>query len=162
MKRELISICKEHSNEYVTTMFDYYGMPNNTPGIDVNNIDIYSRIEQIEYIINEDIGLWNCKFHLMLHEFEAILFSNPDSFDIIAKNKEVDEIKRIRDNYKNPEYINNSPETAPSKRLKRIFPNYSKIKDGVLVSQNIGIDKIIEECPHFKKWIDNIINDFRG
>ena len=29
--------------------------------------------------------------------------------------------------FKNPEYINNSVETAPSKRLMRIIDNYSKL-----------------------------------
>ena len=29
---DLTNFCKSHRHEIVTTMFDYYGMPNNTPG----------------------------------------------------------------------------------------------------------------------------------
>ena len=61
-------------------MFDYYAMPSNTPGIDNKNPDILKRIESVEAAINDDIGMRNCSFNFMLHEFEGILFSvNQDS-----------------------------------------------------------------------------------
>lgn len=56
----------------------------------------------------------------------------------------------------NPEYINNSFETAPSKRLERLMPDYAKVKNGTIVSKNIGIDKIMAECPHFAAWVEKI------
>lgn len=55
-----------------------------------------------------------------------------------------------------PEHINNSPETAPSKRLKKLIKNYSKIRYGTIVAKEIGIDKIMRECKHFAKWIEKI------
>lgn len=33
IKSELMILCKSHPHEYVTTMFDYYAMPSDTPGI---------------------------------------------------------------------------------------------------------------------------------
>lgn len=56
IKRELIMLCKSHKNEYVTTMFDYYGMPENTPRIDRKDPDIFKRITKIEDAIAVDIG----------------------------------------------------------------------------------------------------------
>lgn len=156
IKKELTMLCRSHKNEYVTTMFDYYAMPENTPGIDLQDTDIFNRMDRIEAIINEDVGQDNCKFHFMLHEFEGILFSNPESFRIIADAAVVDRIQKIRDSYPTPEHINNSPETAPSKRLEKLIPNYAKIKNGTLLSKNMGIDVILEQCPHFKKWIFDI------
>ena len=93
----------------------------------------------------------------MLHEFEGILFSKPDSFALIADNDVVDSIQAIRDGYPTPEHINNSPETAPSKRLEALIPNYAKIKNGTLLSKDMGIDIIMNECPHFKEWIQSIL-----
>jgi hypothetical protein len=154
IKRELSILCKQHSNEYVTTMFDYYAMPDDTPGIHSTDPDLYARIKQIEVAIEEDIALRNCKFHFMLHEFEGILFSNPASFALIAEEDVVDRIQEIRDNYPTPEHINNSPETAPSKRLQELIPNYAKIKNGTLLSKDMGIDVIMEQCQHFKSWIE--------
>ena len=52
--------------------------------------------------------------------------------------------------------LNNSPETAPSKRLEKLIPNYAKIKNGTLISKDMGIDKILAECPHFREWIEQI------
>lgn len=157
IKRELTLLCKSHKNEYITTMFDYYGMAKNTPEISAHDQDIYKRIEKIEAAINQDIGQPNCIFHFMLHEFESILFSKPESFNLIAENDVVDKIQEIRAHYPNPEYINNSPETAPSKRLEALIPNYAKIKNGTLISKDIGIDTILMECPHFKAWIEKLI-----
>lgn len=157
IKKELTLICKQHHNEYVTTMFDYYAMPDNTPGIDNTESDINVRINQIEQAIDADIGQQNCKFHFMLHEFEGILFSNPDSFALIADQNIVNDIQEIRDKYPTPEHINNSPETAPSKRIEALIPNYAKIKNGTLLSKNMGLDVILSECPHFKEWIQSIV-----
>ena len=94
----------------------------------------------------------------MLHEFEAILFSKPDSFALVADPDVVAEIQTIRDSFQTPEHINNSPETAPSKRLESLIPNYAKIKNGTLLSKDMGIDIIMEQCPHFREWIQRIIS----
>ena len=156
IKKELTMLCKQHPNEYVTTMFDYYAMPENTPGIDCTEPDIHERIKQIEQTINADIAQRNCNFHFMLHEFEGILFSKPASFALIADGDVVESVQTIRDSYPTPEHINNSPETAPSKRLEALIPNYAKIKNGTLLSKDMGIDVIMNECPHFKSWIESI------
>lgn len=156
IKRELEILCKSHSNELVTTMFDYYAMPTDTPEINNREKDIFKRISSIEAAINEDVGLRNCEFHFMLHEFEGILFSNPASFALIADDAVVEDIQRIRDLYTTPEHINNSPETAPSKRLKKLIPNYAKIRDGAILSKDMEIDVIMRECPHFREWVQHI------
>ena len=156
IKKELSMICRQHHNEYVTTMFDYYAMPDNTPGLDCTESDIHERINHIERIIDADINKQNCNFHFMLHEFEGILFSKPDSFALIADENVVASIQTIRDSYPTPEHINNSPETAPSKRLESLIPNYAKIKNGTLLSKDMGIDAILSECPHFREWVYRI------
>lgn len=156
IKSELTRLCRQHQNEYVTTMFDYYAMPGNTPGIDCNEPDVQRRIKQIEAAIDDDIAQPNCQFHFMLHEFEGILFSGPESFARIADDATVQRIRQIRLGYPTPEHINNSPETAPSKRIKALIPSYAKIKDGTLLSEDMGIDAILQECPHFNEWIQSI------
>ncbi len=117
IRNELTILCKQHKHEFVTTMFDYYAMPNNTPGIGHVESDIYKRIEQIEQTINIDIGAPNLFFSFSLHEFEGLLFSNPKSFKLITGEDITAKIQRIRNEFPTPEHINNSPETAPSKRL---------------------------------------------
>lgn len=156
IKKELVRICRDHHNEYVTTMFDYYGMPDNTPGINYNSPDIEERIEAIESIINDDIGQRNCRFHFMVHEFEGLLFSDPDSFGLIAENDIVEQIRDIRNSFSNPEQINNSPETAPSKRIIKLIPNYAKVLNGTRIAKHIGIGLMMDNCPHFREWVTEI------
>ena len=157
IKKELTIICKSHKNEYVTTMFDYYAMPDNTPGIDCQEPDLMKRMNEIEKVITADIGAANCKFHFMVHEFEGILFSKPESFYLIAEEEIVSDILKIRKEYLTPEYINNSFETAPSKRLEALIPRYAKIKNGTLLAQDMGIDIILEQCQHFREWVEDLI-----
>ena len=111
----------------------------------------------IEAAINEDIGEPNYFSYLNLHEFEALLFSNPASFSLVASDEVVQKVQEIRDEYPTPEDINNSVLTAPSKRLIALIPNYAKIKNGTLLSKDMGIRKIMEECPHFRTWVEKII-----
>jgi hypothetical protein len=52
--------------------------------------------------------------------------------------------------YASPEEINNSQETAPSKRILGVYNSYNKITDGYLIAKEIGIDKMREVCPRIK------------
>lgn len=156
IKNELVILCKQHKNEMLTTMFDYYGMPSNTPNIDNDESNIYIRMTQIEKSIEDDIGMSNLFFGLVLHEFEGLLFSQPEAFSLVAKKEVVDEILIVRKEFATPEHINNSPETAPSKRLEKLINNYPKVKNGTIISKEIGIDKIMSECKHFANWIKKI------
>lgn len=158
VKNELTILCKQHKNEMITTMFDYYAMPSNTPNINCNEVDVYRRMELIEEAINNDIGQPNCFFNFMLHEFEGMLFSSPDAFIEITDEQTVEKIRKMRDEAISPEHINNSPETAPSKRLESLIPNYAKVKNGALISKNIGIDTLLKECKHFAEWVEKIKN----
>ena len=158
IKKELTIICKQHQNEKITTMFDYYAIPSNTPGIDSQEADIFLRIKYIEKILEDDIGMPNLFFNLVLHEFEGLLFSKPDTFKTIVDDNIVDDIIRIRNEFDTPEHINNSFETAPSKRLEKLIPNYPKVKNGTIISKEIGMDRIVSECNHFAKWIEKIRN----
>ena len=157
IKDELIKLCQD-SNCIVTTMFDYYAMPEDTPFIDHQDIDIYKRIDFIENAINEDIGYKNLLFNLVLHEFEALLFSEPQAFEHIASDRVVRQLQAIRNSAETPEHINNSAETAPSKRIQNVVNGYSKVRQGIIVAKYIGIDKMMSECRHFSAWINKIID----
>ena len=49
--------------------------------------------------------------------------------------------------------------TAPSKQIRKLFPNYDKPLYGSLVAIEVGLDAISQECPHFRgwmKWLESI------
>ncbi|HCR74291.1 MAG TPA: hypothetical protein DIW26_08000 [Ruminococcus sp.] len=155
IKDELRILCK-NQNVFVTTMFDYYGMPSNTPAIDYTDTDLYNRIEYIEQAITNDIGCNNLSFNLLVHEFEGLLFSDTQAFSTIANDKAVEKLQAMRATAETPEHINNSVNTAPSKRIESVISDYTKVRQGIIVAKNIGINKMLSECKHFADWIDKI------
>ena len=137
-------------------MLDYYGLSGKMPGENHDVNDLIRRIEVIESNVDQDLGLSNCFFNLMVHEFEAILFSNTDEFRLLTDDPTVSRIQAIRTAYPSPEFIDDFPETAPSKRIESLIPTYKKAADGILLAERIGIDRIMRECPHFRAWIGKI------
>ena len=96
--------------------------------------------------------------YIQLHEFEALAFSSANSFEALFEDNEMD-FKGIRDvigAFPNPEDINDSPETAPSKRMQNLIPGYNKVAYGISLIEYTGIDAIIQKCPHFKNWIEKL------
>ena len=78
--------------------------------------------------------------------------------------KRCEQLTQTLQKVRNPELINNGPETAPSKRIikaiegdKRTHYNYNKPKTGKFVTKNIGIDELRSRCKHFNEWIEKLI-----
>jgi hypothetical protein len=158
IRKELDTLCKGDPTAFVTTMLDYYKLPSDTPGKGTTG-DVHKAAQEIEAAVKSNLGgLRNLHVNLILHEFEGLLFSDVTAFLGVAKadEKTLMELGRIKSSFKSPEHINDSEETAPSKRIARILPEYSKTLDGIEIAKSIGIDKIVEECPHFKAWLENI------
>ena len=85
IKRELNQLCRTNKSALITTMFDFYGLPNETPGKSTARGSIYNVAEHIESAIEYDLGcLGNLVCNVTLHEFEGLLFSQTSAFrDIV-------------------------------------------------------------------------------
>jgi hypothetical protein len=55
-----------------------------------------------------------------------------------------------------PEMVNDGIDTAPSKRIRDIYPQYGKTLYGPLIIADIGIDEIRRQCPHVDRWLSAI------
>ncbi len=94
---------------------------------------------------------------VMMHEFEAMLFSDCAAFGNAIERPDLSPcLQAIRNDFPNPESINDSPETAPSKRIEALFPAYQKVLMGNLAALEIGLDRIRAECPHFRNWLERL------
>lgn len=164
IRKELKRIGKDTSCG-LTTMLDYYKLPQDTPGIrdcHVSQPEVIAR--NIEAALKEDLEPeLNCKIflpNLLMHEYEALLFSDVSCFSKCrgVTQPMIREFMKICANYATPEYINNSEQTAPSKRILTLYPEYQKVTDGTIIAKTIGIGKMMEQCPHFNEWLQNIIN----
>jgi len=153
---------KSHKMEgefYVTTFFDYYGLKK-FPGINdlsefANSLD---KCEFLEEELSRDIDRRNFIPHIILHEFEALLYSDLDSFENYFSQDELQNLKTDVQQFSNPEEINDSPATAPSKRILKIKDDYDKVFDGTLIALEIGLQKMRTKCPHFNSWIEKLEN----
>ncbi|MEZ5635959.1 MAG: DUF4276 family protein [Burkholderiaceae bacterium] len=95
--------------------------------------------------------------YVVMHEFEALLFSNPTAFCVgIGRPDLVGHFQHIRDQFGSPEEINDSPITAPSKRITAVVPGYQKPLFGTLAALEIGLVKIRSECPLFDAWVTKL------
>ncbi|MFZ3132106.1 MAG: DUF4276 family protein [Desulfosporosinus sp.] len=94
--------------------------------------------------------------YIEMHEFESMLFANPRAYQGYGVTKEqVDAITKIKETFETPEHINNSYETAPSKRLMKSICGYEnlKVSHGSIYAGMIGVETIRKECRHFDSWI---------
>lgn len=167
-KRDLTILQKQfrdNTSEHhmFTTMFDYYALPDDFPGVEESTEiqNVRSRISFLEDKFAEELGGSAFIPYIQLHEFEALLF-----VDIIKlqteyplSSEKIRVLKKETDIYGDPEMINNSPDTAPSKRIIAALSqdyHYNKVQSGATVTSAIGIEALLENCQHFKEWIENI------
>jgi len=157
IRTELDILCRD-SSAFVTTMLDYYKLPKDTPGKGGAG-DIYKIASDIEAAVKSNLSEHrNLLFNLIIHEFEGLLFSDVSAFEGEAKadGKALLKLARIKNSFPTPEHINDSEETAPSKRIKKYLSYYSKTLNGISIAKRIGIEKMAEECKHFKTWLESI------
>ena len=95
--------------------------------------------------------------YVSMHEFEALLFSDCDAFaQSIGLPAVAAELQRVRDSFGDPEQIDDSRETAPSKRIRRLVPTYDKVVMGSVAIQEIGLHNIRSQCPNFRQWLTRL------
>jgi len=71
-------------------------------------------------------------------------------------NVEKDVVGTIINQFGDPEKINNSWETAPSKRLEKLYSRNKKITTGIKAAKDIGISKMRKECKVFDSWLKQL------
>ena len=58
----------------------------------------------------------------------------------------------------NPELINEGRETAPSKRIIKLIPEYDKVSVGADIAAINGVEFLKKKCRHFNDWITILEN----
>ena len=155
----------------VSTMVDYYGLPQTgtrawPKRVDSAHLPFPCQPVSVENALHDDvIRHMGHRFNdsrfvpfVMMHEFEALLFSDCRRFaEGIGNGAQlVSDFQDIRDQFDTPEHINDSPFTAPSKRILALVPGYQKPLDGTNAALRIGLDTIRSQCPHFFDWLTRL------
>jgi len=160
VKPQIERLCKQDHGAHVTTLFDLYALPGDFPGKSSRAYPATGsgqrKAEFLESELTKDIGLANFIPNLLVHEFEALLFVKIDAFEQWTDDDEVLKPLRAVGKTTAPEEINDSPESAPSKRILAAMPSYQKTIHGPLIACDIGLDAIRAVCPHFDGWLRKI------
>lgn len=170
VRGDIIRHLREDKECLATTMVDYYGLPQSDQKawprrIEATQLAFQQKAEKVESSIFHDIqqslndSRDSNRFipFVMMHEFESLLFSDCEKFSrAINQPSLIGEFQDIRSQFNTPEEINDSPETAPSKRVEKLFKGYNKPLLGTLAALAIGLDTIRREYPHFNQWLGKL------
>ncbi len=162
MQRDVGSFLKQRADTYVTTCVDFYGIGNDWPGLaeaklqsnpanramtlndatKVRIVDSYAELRASSRFIP----------HVSMYEFESLLFSDPQ---ILADRLRISSniVEDVINKCGEPENINDSPDSAPSKRLSSWRPSFRKTIDGIAIAELIGLNTMRRRCPIFNSWL---------
>lgn len=171
---DLEVLCKTNSDgvyerHIITTMFDLYALPDDFPAYEASKVFVepYRRVAALETAFSETINDRRFIPYIQLHEFEALLFCGIEHLEkhYPGSEKRCRQLMHDLEEAGNPELINNSPDTAPSKRIIRAiegnrkqYYNYNKPVTGKAITKIIGIDRLRAQCRHFDEWIEKLVN----
>lgn len=156
---------RSRPNTFYTSFIDLYAFPIDSESPYIESIrtikNVYQKVDLLETAIYNNINCDNFIPYVQLHEFEAFLLVDPDRLLMMypEHNTSIKKLKKETKN-KHPEEINDSPFTAPSKRIIKYIPDYKGQKAQVapLIAEDIGLFELRNKCPHFNNWITKLEN----
>lgn len=163
VKRDISGHLKQRPDTYVTTLVDYYGtkewpglerLTSNHAPADIANILNTEAKQEMSLALQSSIDVEK-RFipYIAVHEFESLLFSDAS---VLADELGIDQqqVDAILEECGPPEFINNSEQTAPSKRLISLYPRFKKTTTGIAIAERIGIEPMRNACPLFNAWLE--------
>ncbi len=170
VSRELTSLLKQETSSTVTMFFDYYGLDESWPGVakaKAKSIDVAFKavLQAISETMAKQMGpeFNPARFipYVQMHETESLLFAGPDEMAKVFERPGLKtRFEQIVTDCGGCEKINDDWETAPSRRIQRLFPGYKKGRSvnahAYRIAQHIGVERIRRECPNFNEWFTRL------
>jgi Domain of unknown function (DUF4276) len=166
-KKDIVRQLCQDQQLVVGLMVDYYALPDNWPNrTEAEALSHLNKGDSIQKALRSEVenemgqGFISSRFVplVMMHEFESMLFSDCEKFAAVVGLPIAESLILILQEFEDPEKINDSPITAPSKRVLKLVPGYEKPLYGNLIAMEIGLDKIRMKCQHFNKWLSELEN----
>jgi len=161
----------------VTTFFDYYAFPTGTSkgwefvahakataqGIHATVQAIETELRRLVLRSVGDVAYAERRFipYLQLHELEALFFSEPKTMATVFENPALEKsFANIVSTCGGCELINDSPQTAPSKRIEKLCPGYvkgrSELAHGPRIAGKLDLVRVRKECLKFSLWVKSL------
>jgi len=168
-RNELLRLGKERADRHLAVLVDFYAMPASWPGRQQSSArPIAQRGRYVEDALVTDLSNeLDGRFHpcVQLHEYESLLFVEPDLSALslavgggVPNHSHVaEQLAEIREEFNGRvEEIDDSPETAPSKRVIKVVPGYDKVAWGVMAAADVEVDVLREGCPWLDRWLTQL------
>lgn len=155
-KNDIGKLLKQRADICVTLLVDYYGIKADWPGYEESKRQ-NSHAEKARVMNEATAAAVQTLFpeqnpaerfipYVSMHELEALYFSAPDILagKLGVEKKKIDEILQTCGE---PEKVNDSTTTAPSKRLEKLSDRFKKTSTGIAIAKDIGISAMRKSCP---------------
>jgi hypothetical protein len=170
VRKDIVNHLHEDPGCVATTMVDFYGLPQHGdrawPGraaaVGASGHQKASLVEEalredLAHEMGTDFDITRFLPFVVVHEFESLLFSDCAAFARGICRPDLEPgFSRIREGFATPEEIDDSPLTAPSKRVEELVPGHEKPVYGTLAILEIGLAAIRAQCPHFDGWLHQL------
>jgi hypothetical protein len=166
VKKDILLHLRQDPAAYCSTMLDLYALGDGFPGVpppphltglqkaSVRELAIYQDIVASDPETRPDLRFYP---YLQVHEYEGLLFSDPDAFARgLGQQVLSGRLRAIRDAFATPEDINDNPQSAPSKRVLAVYGSYRKVIEGTVAAQEVGVATMRQQCPHFHQWVSRL------
>lgn len=158
VEREIRLLLRDSNLAVLTTMLDYYAFPPEAPGMSSRPFGPPAeRVSHVENALRQHFDDARFIPHLILHETETWVFAARTQLAELYGNPEIE--TRLDADVAlagGEELVNDHPETAPSKRLKKYHPQYIKTSDGPVAIADLGLDALRARCPHLDAWLTGL------
>ena len=166
LRRDIGARLTSHREAYCTTFIDFYGLPQDFPGkreaarfvsLEDKQAAVCGELEnQLREAIGENV-MRRFIPYVQMHEFEALLFCDTGALASVIGVSDADgKLEAVRIAFATPEHIDDSPDTAPSKRILDIDPQYRKPVSGLQAALEIGLPSMRDQCPLFRAWLRSL------
>jgi hypothetical protein len=170
VRKEILALLRQERASHVGTFFDYYGLPENWPGVQEARGKTAQQIAAIvEAAMRNEIAARmgpsddSNRFvpYIQMHEVEALLFSDPHVMASVFERLDLEpRFRAILQECGECEEINDHATTSPSKRIEVLFQAYRKGSGlrahAPIIVRRIGVDGLRQQCPHFHDWITRL------
>ncbi len=166
MSRDICLRLLGDKHAWCTTFFDYYGLATDFVGKAAAErlAGFAQKAQAVEDALRaqilaqtDDNEIRRFIPYIQMYEFEGMLFSDPERMAAgLFANEVGADLVAIRRAFASPEEINDSPETAPSKRILGLVPSYDKPLCGSLAAIEIGLPGIRNACLRFDAWVGRL------
>jgi hypothetical protein len=166
---ELLRLASQRAGRHLAVLVDYYAMPHSWPErARAGTLPREHRGSHVETALRNDLrSELGTAFHpcVQLHEFESLLFVDPELSALsvaigggLANHHQLaqDMTKIKLDCGGSAEFINDSPQLAPSKRLTKLIPGYDKVGWGVTAAADVEVPVLRAGCPWLDRWLKSL------